>query len=268
MLTLRRSLWLGLAVILGTNAIVLAGVWQNRAGVPDSSLRLSERELRLDQRRLLDEGEDSGLMLSLIWEYPDFNAPYNSAWISRSSLQNLGLSVPNGFSRDDRERYIRQLSRSAYLLLELDGPAYQARLKQADNAVAKATEALRKLSDKKQRQRELDDAQRAAHRERTQASRLVLLDADSDAARLRERYPDRSRYLIVPGRVSPSVDYSNHEHEEPYYTARPVLLNEHIHVPASWRERLADWPKRWQDSTHSRFISVHFGQRHEPWLAE
>lgn len=268
MLTTRRTLWLGLTIILGTNAIALAGVWYNRSGVPDSSLRLSERELRLDQRRLLDEGDDSGLMLNLMWEYPDVNAPYNAAWISRSSLQNLGFSVPNGFSHDERERYIRQLSRPAYLLLELDGPAHQARLKQADAAVAKATEALRKLSDKQQRQRELDDAQRAAHREHTQTSRLILLDADSDAARLRQRYPDRSRYLIVPGRVSPGVRYANHERQEPYYTAFPQLLNEHIHVPASWRERLADWPQRWQDSQSSRFIGVHYGQRYEPWLAE
>ncbi|SEK25454.1 protein of unknown function [Atopomonas hussainii] len=268
MLTPRRSLWLGLAVILGTNAIVLAGVWQNRAGVPDSSLRFSERELRLDQRRLLDEGDDSGLLLELRWQYPDFNWRYDSAWLSQAALHNIGFNVPKGFSHDERERYIRQLSRPAYLLLELDGPAYQTRLKQADDAVAKATEALRKLSDKQQRQRELDDAQRAAHHERTQASRLILLDADSDAARLRERYPDRSRYLIVPGRVSPGVRYANHEHQEPYYTAFPQLLNEHIHVPASWRERLADWPQRWQDSQSSRFISVHYGQRYEPWLAE
>ena len=44
---MNRPLWLGLGLILASNAIALAGVWYNRSGEPQAQLQLSEREIQL-----------------------------------------------------------------------------------------------------------------------------------------------------------------------------------------------------------------------------
>ena len=40
-----RTLYLGLGLILLTNAVVLGSVWENRSGDRDSTLALTDREL-------------------------------------------------------------------------------------------------------------------------------------------------------------------------------------------------------------------------------
>ena len=59
-----RTLGIGLALIVLTNAVALGGVWWNRSAAPDSSLTLSERELGLPWRALRNR-ENSGLDASI-----------------------------------------------------------------------------------------------------------------------------------------------------------------------------------------------------------
>ena len=56
----------GLALITGVNAIALGGVAYNRSGEAESTLRLSERELRAPYK-WSGSKENSGLALHLDW---------------------------------------------------------------------------------------------------------------------------------------------------------------------------------------------------------
>ncbi|MCJ8169488.1 DUF4824 family protein [Atopomonas sediminilitoris] len=266
-LTGKRTLLLALALMLGCNALLLAGVAYNRSGVPDSVLTLSERELMRDSSRLLDEGDDSSLRLELQWRYPHDSAQrgyYLSDWLSRERLHELGFSVPAAHDRPARRQYQRQLSRTAYLVLEFDGPAYQALLQHAHDKLSEAKATLAKQGQKKRWQDELDAAEEHHQALHQRHSRLVLIDADLSAQRLRQRYADRSRYLIVPGQLAPRL---LHPDRAPYYSAQATLLNPHIQIPTELHAALQDWPERWTKNPLPQRVQISTGQRYESWLS-
>ena len=64
--TLKNTAIAGVTIIACVNAIALGGAAYNRSGVPESSLRLSERELDLPYESR-GRKEDSGLTLRLDW---------------------------------------------------------------------------------------------------------------------------------------------------------------------------------------------------------
>lgn len=77
----RKTTWIaGLMIIVLTNVIALGGVAYNRAGEPDGTLVLTERELRLPYSSGLAR-ENSGLSLTIEWRtlqalrngYPGYN---------------------------------------------------------------------------------------------------------------------------------------------------------------------------------------------------
>ena len=102
--------------------------------------------------------------------------------------------------------------------------------------------------------------------ERTLNSRLFVVDAGLDAAVLRAKYPDRSRFAIVGGQVSPSWMANDHG-------GMVTGVNvESITVPLQFRsvfdEALKHSERRYDSDTPlSPFaVSVAYGKRLEPWI--
>lgn len=256
----RHALLAGVTLILLINAVALAGVWYNRSGEPDSRLALSERELG---RAYRDRRENSGLALQLQWRMPSEATDGN--YTSRRLLseeQMLRLGFPPAREDQCEPRCRRQASREVLVVLELDGPAYQAELALQGQALEKARlaqaaspadESLLGLLE--QEKRELD---RIEH-----GTRLYAVDVDLDRASLRQRYPDRSHYAIVQGLVRPS--YSHGQKLEGYLSRLSI---EQINVPQRWRPVLATLPSGPNNAsrTPQQRIEVAFGQRLEPWI--
>lgn len=226
-----RMLAAGCVLLLFSNVIVLGNVWWNREGVPESELALSQRELVLPYPggRHVD---NSGLALRLSWrvaERDSIPASYYSGyanndgaprWLDSKHMATLGFRV-EGMNQDDatRERYRRQLPRDVLLVLELDGPAWtQVRQRAQENAVAHAAAAAANPGSKEFADR-ARSASAAAEREEHGNSRLFAIDAGLDRAALRAKYPDRTRYMIVPGSVRPVIHGDN---KKPY-------LSGHVH---------------------------------------
>jgi len=94
-------------LVLVADAWVLVGVARNRAGQPDSTLELTERELRLVR---LGE-ENSGVALDLEWEGPRRRPPdAPPGWFDETKLRELGFD-PGQLSRSS-------LPKDAFVVLE------------------------------------------------------------------------------------------------------------------------------------------------------
>lgn len=256
----RNALLAGLALIGLANAIALAGVWYNRSGEADSRLLLSGRELQ----RSYDwsQHENSGLALRLDWRLPsDFGSDerYRPRTLDEAKLLGLGFDLPDA----EGKRHYRRHSREVLVVLELDGPARKAELERERQLREKARAALAaEPADKR-----LQDADRAAReyleQEEQLRSRLFAVDAGLDREALRARYPDRSRYALVPGNLHAWI-------QDKRLTGQIGQLRiAEINVPHAWRENLGkELTRDSHDKQPPRVqLEVSFGRRLEPWLS-
>ncbi|MBS1191254.1 MAG: hypothetical protein H6R10_3046 [Rhodocyclaceae bacterium] len=209
----RRALTLavGAALILVANAVALIGVAYNRSGEPESRLVLSQRELGRPWTGYRNK-ENSGLSLTLEWRVPALNAEsshayYSSlggspAWLDERRMAELGFDVERAKGNDRRrEKVISQSERQMLVVLELAGAAWQQAREQARQRLAHQ-ESLRQASPGA---KELVEAEKRAReglaREENENTRLFAVDVGTDLASLRAKYPDRSRYLILKGKL-------------------------------------------------------------------
>lgn len=261
-LGVRGGLWLSLAVVLLSNVVVLAGVYYNRSGVPQSVLTLSERELSLSSGQWLNREADSALHLQLLWRHEGDGGA--TTWLTASRLQAMGFTVPVAADPDGQQRFRRQLERSVWLVLELNGPAYRRQVQQARQALDEAEARVRSRPDDGELLRQRDHCRERLEEEVHHASRLFLVDAGLDADALRVRYPDRQGYVLLAG------------HLKPYYaTDRGFSASVQtgvsgVSVPHAWREVFDGWNRdtQYREKKPRVTVEVAFGQRHEPWMVE
>jgi hypothetical protein len=148
-------------------------------------------------------------------------------------------------------------------VLELDGPTRKAELERERQRREKARAALAaEPGDKK-----LQDADRAAgeylKQEEQLGSRLFAVDVGLDREALRARYPDRSRYALVPGSLHAWI-------QDKRLTGQIGQLRiAEINVPHAWRENLGkELTRDSHDKQPPRVqLEVSFGRRLEPWLS-
>jgi hypothetical protein len=260
-LTPRHGLLAGLALILLSNAVALAGVWYNRQGEPESRLLLSQRELQRNWDG--PRQENSGMSLRLNWRMPPHNAPdadncFRGNGLSEAQLHALGL--PSKGPQPHRDTH------PAWAILELDGPAYQQSLQLAERHLQKTAERLQRLPDDKQLQAQEKAARAALDSERNEASRLLLVDVGLDADVLRQRYPDRNRYALLRGTVR--VWQSCHNEVGSTLSGSFEPSNANINVPHAWRQLLAErLPDYYGNASQPFSAEISFGRRLEPWFS-
>lgn len=266
----RRTLIAGVALIAASNAVALIGVAYNRSGEPESELRLTQRELAPPYWRGIDS-ESGGLELRLQWRalkrgniefYPVGGG--EPEWLDRAKLESLGfdMSQPEHTASGQR-RYERLMSKQVFAALEFDGPAYQESLQR-----------VRRLTqDEAAKQRPtppgMNSPVERLKREQTSATRLFAVDAALDPVELRNKYPDRNRYVIVRARVR-VMYFSGSAIRSPELTGHlGEVINDRISVPPEFRSTFESLPRTstWGEVTASRFdVKLAFGKRFEPWI--
>ncbi len=272
-----RTLGVGIGLIVLTNAIALGGVWWNRSATPDSALTLSERELGLPWRslRLM---ENSGLALNLNWRVAGRQAGEFAGgqmvnggtpeWLDAAKMAALGFPVDAARADGERRQHARQLPREVILVMELAGPAWQRALEKArENAGRHAAAAAANVGSKQFTARAKQATDELA-REENSNSRLFVIDAGLDARLLREKYPDRSRFLLLRGTVRPSMQSrGSNAPQATGYVSR--VGNGQIHVPHALREPLESARAIGEPGGGSHFTATLLvGQRLEPWLVD
>lgn len=269
---MKRFGWLAaLLLVVVVNAVVLAGVAWNRSGEPDATLQLTERELPLLYRFSRSQ-ENTGVAFRL-----NLSDGTNSPdWLDADKLRQLGFSVPqSGAGRDARDAWSkRPLPRQAWVVLEFDGPAWQALLAEQTQRLADARLAVEKGEVTREQVKSLE---KALMRMRQSGSRLVAVDASTEPSALRARYPDSRRYLITGAKVRMRVEHSlSAEDESDSLAVKSYLqlLVNRIHVPLQQQKVLqsvlggelrnersgdAQRPPRY-------VVRLQYGRRYEPWV--
>lgn len=274
----RHTLAVAAALVLATNAVVLAGVAYNRSGTPDSELRLSERELRPQG----SWAENTGLALDLVWRVRRnldetqslvsvIGGPWTIAdWLDSAKLTGLGFDLPQPSAAGAERRYARIQPREVFLVLEFDGEAYKAALDAVrERARLRAAEASAQPANKKLKA-QADSLKKRLDFEEHAASRLFVVDAGLNRKALRARYPDRTRFAIVYGRVCPRLRPRGSQMEVAGYVQ--ALSNDSVNVPLPMRQVFegarasASYGPARREKGLAFTATVAFGKRLEPWL--
>jgi len=270
-----RTLLAGAGLILVTNAVILMGVASNRAGRPESTLKLTQRELSLPSAWGF-EGENNGIALGLQWRVLDRERDGDSgrwngypAWLDKAKLASLGfdMSFPED-TPEGRRHYGKLLPREVMLVLEQDGAAYQTALART-RAYAAHQESLYSAHPKdKQMMEQANAARMWLADEENENSRLFVVDAGLDAKALRGKYPDRARYAIVRGQVRP---YLSIEDKKARILGGVSEVSIHsVNMPLAFRH-VFEWMLKYRESERCKDalryeVSVAYGSRFEPWV--
>jgi hypothetical protein len=280
---IRRGTQVAFAVVVLANLGALVGVARNRSGAPDATVVLDERELGVETA----DREASAILLRLRYQtaFLDDDPPAARLGEARAvrlldqaRLEALGFdcSVPANDGRAS-SFYRDVLPRPALVVFAVGGPEWEREVAAWQERRRKQTETLVALGQlaNEAKERARADVAEAPRR----LSRLMPVDAGRDGAALRGRYPDRTRFLILPAVVtlhwvgSPEVGGpSLHGHLGEVF---PLLLD----VPRALRvplDSLREPPQRpWLlprgtalrlDHTPRYAVDVSVGRAYQPWI--
>lgn len=261
-MTLRLSTFAIVLVVLA-NALVLAGVAWNRSGDPGAVLALTERELAMPYDHWSSR-ESTGVSLSIRLAVQDHD------WLDREKLDQLGFDVDR--YDEGRRRDWRWQERRLFVVLEYDGAAFAAML---DERKAGVDRLRSELVAGAANRLEVEAAEAALARMRTAGSRLVAVDAGTDAAALRQRYPDPKRHVVTRALIGMQASRSATEQGEQgesinlrgrVYRILPnrVYLPRHFHEPL---RRATDELRNAYDAPPRYRATVRWGRRQEPWIS-
>lgn len=259
---INRGLLAAGVVLVLANGAILVNVSRNRAGTPDAVIRLTERELRSYVSQ--DEGAEEMLELRLTWETAAGTGSATT-WFDRSRLEALGVTgLPPGDDTTWTPRCCAS-SRPAYVVLELAGPAWERH--------AATEQARRDSTDANRKSRGVDSVLAPwLESEGASATRLMAVDIGPDPWALRQRYPDRSSYLILPATYEadispPARDTAGAVVAPTKVTGRIAqLLPGTVHVPRPLRDSLITLGAAKNDSTRRFAVSFKVGRRWEGWV--
>jgi len=268
----RTLLILALSLVLLVNSFILIGVWYNRSGEAESTVLLTEREMRMPYSWSNDQ-----TFLRISWR----NA--STEWFDQQKLESLG------FDFSEAEYNTHFIETKAILVLEYDGDAYQQAVKIAQSRVERVERKLTQLNAGKEIQAELNDefedelqedlqadlkdAQDNLKHEKLSASRLFIVDAGLDEEKLRAQYPDNQRYILTYGIVDVRASMPYDENETLVFTGRVDQLSvKRLHIESEMFAKINKLKSNTQYSRNTmppRFsVEVHFGQRLEPWIEQ
>jgi hypothetical protein len=251
----------GAALIAIGNAVALTGVAYNRSGEPRAVIEFSQREFAQPYVSPVDR-ENSGIALVLNWRMPERGRRFAGGvpldvsvpWLGRDKLIELGFDPAALDDEDRRREWGRTLPRPAWVVLELDGPAYREALALSEAALARVEALQAGQPDDAELRRSVEGARLQLERERHESSRLFAMDAGADRDELRRRYPDRSRQLILPVRIG----LSGYEDKPQGFIAELGVST--VHVPLKHRAVI--------DSQGKYTVTLAFGRRDEPWIVD
>ena len=272
LLSSRTLFLLGFVILAATNIVVLYGVASNRSGEPEALITLTERELDLSYHAY---EENSGLALRLSWRalgkedlngYSSWRSP---VWLNAQKLKELGFKIDDHIKPYGKTRYYRAIPKQVFIVLENNGEPYREAVKRAEKVFEREKNVIPGDLDDKSLADRLTQAERKLERERQEVTRLFAIDADLNASALREKYGDRSRYIITRGLVKPGYQYNSSKEEVFGYISR--LSVEKIYVPLEHQQVFASILDQYDSrknnfGSHQYEVQLAYGHRLEPWI--
>lgn len=269
----------GFSLLALVNLIVLLGVAWNRLEPINSRLSLTERELNSAYTYWRTDNSSQALHLHYRWPSREGD-DYGYAPISAEKMAELGFSLPTELNDESARRYRHQLERTALLVLEFNGPAYQREVALARSAQVEAARLYRAVPDSEALRVAAENANTALDHEQNRASRLLVVDVGVDPHTLRSRYPDRQRYALVQAIVAAKASRVAVEWKGEGDDLRPELQRwtwqlggsaqtpgiERLNVPREWHANLQQAENNREAQGKPFNAELAFGRRLEPWL--
>lgn len=266
---MNRGLLTAAAALVVANGLILVNVARNRAGNPDAVVRLTERELH----SYVPADDESETLLEFRIQWQMAPGPDDStSWFDRARLETLGAEGLPPVGDTTWTRAFPVSTRNGYVVLELAGPAWerwQARAQARRDSIRAANApdtVAAPLAGGHQHGPPVHEPEGA------RASRLMAVDVGLDPLALRERYPDRSMYLILPATWQADITLS--ERDSTGQVTRPTtvtgriaeLLPGTVHVPRPLRDSLLGLGAALNDSTTHFEVTYKVGRRWEGWV--
>ncbi len=252
---MRRPLVLtAIALVCVTNIGALTlGVLNRSADTTD--ITLTERELRLFQLR------SSVTLARIQWMQPS-PMYFRDEFVSRAGFAPPGTAPQEGWEVYAR----RQLHREVFVALEYEGPAWQ----EYRETVLRGQRRGEPIPMTPLTPEQLEQQRRAREQTIAGHTRLFAIDVDRDAARLRERHPDRSHVLITRARASLQALYDE---------GRVLVVSvgqpvpDQINIPRPFSVALRGLAGHGQRSYGESLLApprylvhLHYGRFYEPWV--
>lgn len=261
---------------------MLAGIAYNRSGDNESALLLTERELSVPYRSYRTQ-ENSGLALGLSWNIirtNSFDNNYrryslgrygNPKWLTEEKQRELGVDVDKIRKNKENKnyRYKKLNSEEIIVVLEYDGESFKKAVKDAEIDFKKLREKINKNTDNKVLNKQLKNHEESLDELKISVSRLIAIDAGRDLKTLREKYKDRTKYLMLRGEL------------RPYWNNTKLLARisqtfiASVHVPLPFSKEINEITKR--EKKNSQYtnlakkpryqVELKVGKRLEPWVA-
>lgn len=289
----RYGLIAAIILLVVVNSLVLANVLHNRSGAYDAEVKLTERELPIHYSWRPSGKENTGMSLRLSWETFDpeitiKGGRYRSrhtAWFDKAKLESIGFDCSRPIASESADLYYRKmLPRKTFAVLEYEGKTWQ---EWQDNQGQRIKEMEEQVKTKKETEKNLENFKKEYKRSLIAKSRLFVVDVGNDASLLRQKYPDRSRYIITPAKVRLLYYRSKEEGSEKPYVERlegqisEILIAE-INVPLAQREvldRLVNaekskgnhityYPYYNREQPPDYMVTLRYGKRYEPWIVD
>jgi len=289
----RYGLITAILLLAAVNALVLANAAYNRSSEFESEVSLTERELPVHYSWSPSRKENTGLSLRLNWQVYDAGMTakgeryrtHHISWFDQAKLESLGFDCSRLLSSENAELYYKKmLPRKTFAVLEYEGKTWQEwqndheqRIEEMEEEVARGEETKKNLEDfKKEYQSSL-----------IAKSRLFVVDVGNNAFLLRRKYPDRSRFIITPAKVSLSYQPKNADGAKPAIDRLNGVINEilieEINVPLEKRGDLDRILTEKRGKEHGTFtpyhyysqqqppayiVRVRYGKKYEPWIED
>ena len=271
----RKGLILACAVILATNAFTLAGVAYNRSGEPLAEIVLTQRELK-SPYRFSTERENTGLSLKIAWNR-DQRA---FEWLDPKKLEDIGFTLKDTDTKVNGKDIYRKtlVPRVTFAVLQMNEELFSRHLQMKKNEADELAEQARVNPSKIS---QAERAQKRYEKQKKSGTRLFIIDLGNDPKILRERYPDRALFMIIPAEVHAynrsRRTYDQNGKKRPTIYARvKQLLPGRVHVPRQFQDVLYSKDRKQRVLSGSRKTSLkpqyevvlRFGKRYEPWIEE
>lgn len=270
-------------LLILTNVIVLVGVAYNRSGEVEASLWLTERELAIRDYSYNNK-ENSGLALMIDWNVISTNSFRKNArkyslyrggspdWLDENKLKQLAVDVDRLREYYQASDYGQDkiLSIEVIYVLEYDGVSYQTVLTEAENETKQLREKLNNNPGDEDLSERLESREDWLKKLQISESRLIVIDAGLDAHVLREKYTDKSKFLLLVGELMPYWD------DDKLVARVKQLFISSVHVPIPYANHITELTNR--EPKTSRYgdepfmpryqVKLNIGTRLEPWIQD
>lgn len=264
---MKKYLLLGLALLFGSNIVLISGALMNRSGEPVAHLSLTEREVTLPYS-YGNSIDDSSVFLRINWRVPtppteEYNR-YSSRHIDVTEQEFLALGFELTQMPDGTRRATYNERRPLYWALEFDGELYRAELESAKRYY-EASIADVESHDTERHQNILKRSNELLANEKHRSSRLFFVEMSQDYQKLVDKYADKSNIVVLSGLTSPSY----YTKDDRYSLSLSALTVAEVMVPAEHIDKFPVRQRFSDDGQPAPFrVDVAWGSRLEPWVKD